>query len=706
MKIVLLVLLNIFIGVLNAEITYAQTSLWEKINGNRIGGAESFAVNSQGHIYACESHSGVFCSTDNGFTWKRLNTNFTINDQNLISIDKNGYIFVGFTHNLFRSTDNGVTWEKINYDLPEGFTDINSICFNINGDIYIGTWEGVFKSSNNGANWISVNRGIDGSDLYINSLVCNPNGNVFASAGSHVYRSSDNGQNWTRVNTGLTETIFHLANKTTGEIFGCSQFYVYVTTNNGGNWNKTTMPPTGVQINDIKINSQGYLFVVNNVINRSNNDGNTWEIITPPYTSVSRLLLNNSNDTIFYIGGNVNQLFRSIDNGKTWEILNSTLYSREDNGSNCSIASITIKPTGNIYVGTYTGKVFVSTDGGENWFLINRGLTTNLTIQTLIIDNKGYIYAGNDDGIFQLTNGGDIWTKVNDGLINTKVRAIAINKNGEIFVGIYGGGVFKSTNDGNSWTPINNGLTNTDILSIAINSKGHIFAGTKVGGVFRSTDNGENWSEINIGLMEYDVHSIVIDTRDNIFLLAPSLYRSTDNGNNWLNMNNNGRLTGGVLALNSTGSIFHCGFGTILLSKDDGKSWTEDGYFLANCFAFNSEGYLFAGIGDGVMMRTESTLTFLEENKYQIPSKFYLSQNYPNPFNPNTTIEFLLPNSENVILKVYNSLGQEVETLVSEYKSPGNYKVQFHGSNHPSGIYFYQLHAGKFRETKKIVLLK
>jgi hypothetical protein len=94
-----------------------------------------------------------------------------------------------------------------------------------------------------------------------------------------------------------------------------------------------------------------------------------------------------------------------------------------------------------------------------------------------------------------------------------------------------------------------------------------------------------------------------------------------------------------------------------------------------------------------------------------IPTEFALMQNYPNPFNPNTKIKFTIPvilsESKNLVtLKVYDVLGNEVEALVNEVKPVGTYEVEFDGTEIPSGIYFYQLKAGKFTETKKMILLK
>jgi hypothetical protein len=94
-----------------------------------------------------------------------------------------------------------------------------------------------------------------------------------------------------------------------------------------------------------------------------------------------------------------------------------------------------------------------------------------------------------------------------------------------------------------------------------------------------------------------------------------------------------------------------------------------------------------------------------------VPLSYYLSQNYPNPFNPSTRIKYTIPlnvsgEKSNIILKVYDVLGNEVATLVNEAKIPGVYEVEFSGSDLASGIYIYQLKADNYTSTKKMVLLR
>ena len=88
------------------------------------------------------------------------------------------------------------------------------------------------------------------------------------------------------------------------------------------------------------------------------------------------------------------------------------------------------------------------------------------------------------------------------------------------------------------------------------------------------------------------------------------------------------------------------------------------------------------------------------------PEKFDLLQNYPNPFNPNTEINYQLPERSFVAIKVFDVLGTEIAVLVNEEKPAGSYEVEYNASNLPSGVYFYQLSAGSFIETKKMILLR
>ncbi len=112
------------------------------------------------------------------------------------------------------------------------------------------------------------------------------------------------------------------------------------------------------------------------------------------------------------------------------------------------------------------------------------------------------------------------------------------------------------------------------------------------------------------------------------------------------------------------------------------------------------------GTIDDTLYFTNELTGIGEERGSLIPTEYRLEQNYPNPFNPSTVISYQLPVGGDVTLKVYDILGNEIATLVEEYKPSGRYEVEFNASELPSGVYFYQLKAGNYIETKKMILIK
>ena len=113
-----------------------------------------------------------------------------------------------------------------------------------------------------------------------------------------------------------------------------------------------------------------------------------------------------------------------------------------------------------------------------------------------------------------------------------------------------------------------------------------------------------------------------------------------------------------------------------------------------------------SGTGNTSEFASLDLTTGIEDENDKIPTEFSLNQNYPNPFNPSTTISYQLPTNAQVTLKVYNVLGDEVASLINEEKLEGSYLVNFNAAQLSSGIYFYQIKAGSFYETKKMILMK
>ncbi|MBN2092988.1 T9SS type A sorting domain-containing protein [candidate division KSB1 bacterium] len=108
----------------------------------------------------------------------------------------------------------------------------------------------------------------------------------------------------------------------------------------------------------------------------------------------------------------------------------------------------------------------------------------------------------------------------------------------------------------------------------------------------------------------------------------------------------------------------------------------------------------------GFWYLTGSTSTGIESISDLLPKEFKLEQNYPNPFNPGTIIEFALPKSAFITLKVYNLLGEEIITLVAENRSAGIHKINWDANRLASGVYMYRLEAEKFVQFKKLILIR
>jgi hypothetical protein len=145
-------------------------------------------------------------------------------------------------------------------------------------------------------------------------------------------------------------------------------------------------------------------------------------------------------------------------------------------------------------------------------------------------------------------------------------------------------------------------------------------------------------------------------------------------------------------------------------STNGGENWElvnsgmgEDKYVLS--LLVTNAGFLFAGLDYYGMYRSVNKVTDVKD-ELQSPEKFYLFQNFPNPFNPSTSIQYAIGSRQFVQLKVYDILGNEIATLVNEYKPAGTYEVEFDGSNFSSGVYLYILRVAEQQFTGKMVYQK
>ncbi len=407
-------------------------------------------------------------------------------------------------------------------------------------------------------------------------------------------------------------------------------------------------------------------------------------------------------------------LFQFSDALAQWEKSNGGLSFK-------SVWSIAAAGT-TIFAGTSSNGVYVSTDSGENFEEANNGITNNF-IPAMIISGTNVLAGTYGDGIFKSTDNGANWTDANSNGSDTTAIFAFVNSGNNIFAGTDVDGIYLSTDNGNGWFVVNNGLSNMKIRALSVYGTS-VIAGTFGGGIFTSTDNGTAWNESNSGFPgSVYINCLAVSglnifagtgvgTSDNI------MYRSTDNGGSWKEASNGLANNTKISALAVRGSnIFAATSGDgVFSSTDNGESWNPINDGLTSKFTFSlaiSESYLLLGTTGGVWRRALPEITDVKLNSNTIPTVFKLEQNYPNPFNPTTKIKYTIPSSINsaiegalIQLKIYDILGNVINTLVNEVKSPGVYEAEFDASSFSSGVYFYQLRVNEYFDTKKMILIR
>ncbi len=133
----------------------------------------------------------------------------------------------------------------------------------------------------------------------------------------------------------------------------------------------------------------------------------------------------------------------------------------------------------------------------------------------------------------------------------------------------------------------------------------------------------------------------------------------------------------------------------IVTIKPTDSTGTENSYYEVSLRHFSN-----------VVGMEESSVTSVENSEGKTPANFKLEQNFPNPFNPSTKINYSLANSSFVEINVYNILGIKVENIVREFQNAGSHSISFNAAGIPSGFYVYELKAGNYQATKKMIYLK
>ncbi|HSL89232.1 MAG TPA: T9SS type A sorting domain-containing protein [Ignavibacteriaceae bacterium] len=684
---------------------YPQAIQWQQLNGPFGGTALSFASNSNGDLFAGadQNQRGVFKSTDFGLTWLPKSNSIALADRaiNWITIDDSGYVIAGtgshIGNGVYKSKDNGESWTQTSilggtsvaqndsghiyvgntgygqYSISKdaGYTwtyhshpspFINCIEINDSGHIFIGGNYTGYRSTDNGVSWTNLSLP-DG----INSFAFAPNGDVYAGCSrgdaynSGVYKSTDNGDSWAAVKEGFRVYASHniVVNDNGDIIVGTWGWGIWKSTDNGNTWNQKNSGLGHFYIKSMHISNDGNVYAGLNGggIYRSPDNCESWSQVGITVAGVKKIVINPANENLFAA---VNGMSRSTDGGLTWQPINKGLISYDTK-------SIIVKDDTTIFcsfVNNDYGTVFRSLDNGDNWVRADTGIQ-NQTVDAMTVDAEGNVYAGNYYGVYKSTNNGSIWNLIGPPGYDFKPSGLAFNSNGDLFMASASSGIWRLTHGDTTW----NQLLTSGVYSLMCGNNDYLYSAH-----MRSTDNGDNWTQMNLdwftsSFAENSIGHLFCGT----FNYGSGVWRSTDYGDTWTQIN------------------------------------TELPIMDIRSVAVDSEDYLYAGTnGYSMFKTTTSTVTSVEEDR-TIPTMFSLEQNYPNPFNPSTVISWQSPVGSHQIIKVFDVLGNEIATLVDEYKPAGRYEVEFNSSgirDLASGIYFYRLMAGDFIQTKKMILLK
>lgn len=376
-----------------------------------------------------------------------------------------------------------------------------------------------------------------------------------------------------------------------------------------------------------------------------------------------------------------------------------------------------------------------TTDSGFNWNTISfndTNFTTSYGGVYFIDQNTGWIVGGALQ-IRKTTDGGVTWFKqyappaagifhsiwffdVNTG--------IAIGSKNFPYVPF----IAKTTNSGNNWTELSDAFAGAQELNNQywFNSNTGWISGYNV--LLYSSNGGTNFVNLfsNVpptGNGANDLLTVWFVNSQTGWLGGSNLdkkniYKTTDGGATWAFQTNPVSQNNAYVQINdlefvsqdSGWAIHGTPFsGAIMFTSNGGTNWvTEEGSnnWFQTISVFNrSKAWCGASSGK-VWFSILNNPLGISHNGNSIPRTYSLYQNYPNPFNPTTMITYQIPKSGSVKLSVYDVTGKRVAVLVDGQHNAGTHEISWDATNYPSGIYFYEMQAGEYKQTKKMILMK
>ena len=364
-----------------------------------------------------------------------------------------------------------------------------------------------------------------------------------------------------------------------------------------------------------------------------------------------------------------------------------------------------------------------TTNGGASWSAqYSQSNKSRLNSIIFVDQNNGYA-AGESGIIMKTTDGGSNWSEQEIPSFDFSNIFFTDNLTGWVtgyFLGLpHHPSVFKTTDGGSNWVETQFGTDEglSDIYFVD-NLRGWAVGGnTSQGIVYYTSDGGTNWELQTIPSVN-SLYSLffcdencgwavghlgtIISTVIPVPVELTSFSATRDNNDVtlfWQTATETNNLGFEILRSAQNDSWEKIGFieGQGTTTEETDYSYVDENLQPGNYL------YKLAQIDfDGT--RDESDVVKVEINSQ--PSEYTLLQNYPNPFNPNTTIKYSIPTGGIVNLRIYNAAGEEIRTLVNEYKAEGTHEILFDAEELTSGIYFYKISAGEFNSVKKMVLLK
>jgi ligand-binding sensor domain-containing protein len=362
-----------------------------------------------------------------------------------------------------------------------------------------------------------------------------------------------------------------------------------------------------------------------------------------------------------------------------------TVYDTTNSELSCTyISCIEIDELNQKWIGTSEGLTLFDGMNWTNYEIWNTELPYNsLAANCIAIDDHGIKWIGTSGGLMKFDGyNWEMLNKYNSDLPCNIITFITIDDADNKWI-VTGSdchdraGLVKY--NGETWELFNtenSGLPHNFISCIAIDSMDNKWIGTNENGLVKYDDiQWTLFDESNSQLPSDNINCIRID----------------NNNVKWI-----GTQKGLAKYIDETWTIY-----------------TEENSGLVNnsvsSIAFDTTFNIWIGAVYGMSVLNENGVSSNEElfsNNIMVPEKYLLFQNYPNPFNPTTTIEFQLPQAGQVELSIYNMLGQEITTLVSENLKAGEYQYTWDAGSLASGVYLYRLRASEYFKSKKMILIR